>query len=269
MSRSAHRLLSAALVPLVALGLAASLLSAPAAAAVTSTTVANPILTAAPFAARSGPGFAKPANRLCYDLTQKQNQRKSHTRAAVPCTDRHTSKTFKVFRLPRGVSYSNRDRYFEVVDRRCMPAFKKVLDGTDARRTKTAFTYTVFQPTPAQRRKGARWVRCDIILNGKNELHDLPQKLTLPRKISRALTRCLSQRSYVFYSCQDNHSFRAVGVIRYFSKRYPSREDLSAAARKCEPRFFKRGDRYLFTFPDVSEWEQGSRSLLCYKKTRR
>lgn len=251
---------------LLALGTAVVLLAAPGPAP------AGAAVEAAVGAA--APGAGRPAVGDCHALTSRENQASVDPDRAVPCTQRHTTVTFKVPTVRRAVA-RDLEANFDVAYRVCRPALARALRATERTLAVSAYTMTIFAPTRRQVAAGARWLRCDVFLPvGPRGLAPLPtdrapvvgRRLPLPNKISRCGNAGRSGFSRTV--CTARHEFRARGSVVVRSRRFPGEDALVAIARRRCPSI--AGRRYYPTWPLEQFWaSEPQPRIVCYRRTGR
>jgi hypothetical protein len=127
-----------------------------------------------------------------------------------------------------------------------------------------------FIPSAAERRQGAKWLRCDLVLTGGKQLQPLPTDgsafLSAP-PLSDSVARCLTGKG-TDTVCAKTHAWRAKGAVRLAGKSYPGEKRIAkVAARKCEGITGTRSWRW--TSPSAVTWKHADRMLVCYAKTRK
>ncbi len=148
------------------------------------------VATTAP--AHAGPAFQQPAVGECRALTMDEFNRASNNEAPIDCSQPHTSRVIDTVRLPRGVSWgASIQKLTRIATRICNPAWTEALGGTFRSRAMTAYSAGWFMPTKAQRERGARWIRCDLVLRAGSALANCPP--TACRRWVRSPTRNASR----------------------------------------------------------------------------
>lgn len=218
----------------------------------------------APRLEKRGPGFQQPKEGKCYRLTRKQAFKRSSTKRAVGCNKRHNARTLRVLRLPRNVSWSNQSRIQDITAKRCIPEFDKALGAGVKTIQQTAYIRNVLQPTKKQRNRGARWVRCDIILLSKSGLRNLPRDLRIPRgPLDDEIRACFGDRFRFVYSCKNAHKWSASKSVKLPKGPYPSRQKFSRVAnRKCA----SEGPGWSALLASRERWKYGARVITCFER---
>ncbi|GAA4670757.1 hypothetical protein [Nocardioides nanhaiensis] len=183
--RTAPRLGAVAVALAAALSL---LLAAPSAQArplaASGPSVAQPVgavvTTATASRSASRRNYQVPTVGSCHRLSARELLSSYDTRRAVPCSSRHNLRTLAVKRLARPIDYEDFQTAMAAVAPSCERARARVLGRTDLVRSQSAYDLNLFVPTPAQRRRGAAWVRCDIGIFGGRTVVPLDEDLRLP-----------------------------------------------------------------------------------------
>ncbi|GAA5143005.1 hypothetical protein GCM10023340_07480 [Nocardioides marinquilinus] len=251
----------------LALGVTSAVLTAPVAATPAPATGASTTPTAEASAA------GRPKVGSCHALTYEEGGRYSDPDAPVPCRRSHTSRTVKVFDVSRSV-VADQSKAFDAGIRGCAPAIRRALGGSRKAQEMSAYNLMFFAPTAAQRRAGARWIRCDLTLLGGSRLLPLPTDRTpalgaLPHP--DRVARCGDARRAGFYAtaCSAKHDYRAKNTLRIPSKTYPGRKGmLRIAGRRCPAIVGSR--TWYASWPSAEGWRlAGERLMVCYRKTTR
>ena len=184
----------------------------------------------------------------------------------MPCTGRHNTRTVAVVRVPGRVDLADFGQIYRAAGPACTRARARVLGSSLTQRALAPYIFNLFVPTPAQQRRGASWVRCDLAIRGGNDrLVRLDEDLSLPAApLPDRLTACEDRRGYAVH-CGVPHVVRSVGALR-LGRAYPSSAAVERATRRCSR--FGRG-RYQGAVPDELQWRAGNRVLVCQQQTRR
>lgn len=189
----------------------------------------------------------------------------------MSCERSHTSRTFAVPSVPRGVPMGDTDALQRVVDRACRPAYHRAVSTDIRERLLSAYSYVWFAPTDQQVRQGARWVRCDLVVfGGTSTLVPLPPAQvpalgTAPYPDREA--RCYVGRRFLVTACSRPHQLRARSVYQLRAGRYPSEAELQRTAeRRCAP---VAGRRWTAFPPSREDWRGGFRYVVCTSRTSR
>lgn len=229
--------------------------------------LASPAASAAPApapSAQAAPGL--PRVGTCHQLSRRQSQAFSDTKRAVPCSGRHNTRTVAVVRVPGRVDLADFTEVYRAAGPACTRARARVLGSSVTRRALTPYLFNFFVPTPAQQRRGASWIRCDLGIRGAGDrMISLAEDLTLPAgPLPERLSSCEDTRGWAVH-CGVPHVVRAVGALRV-GRTYPTPATVQRAAVRCQR--FGAG-RYDVNVPDELQWRAGNRVLVCDLLTRR
>ncbi|MFL6108515.1 MAG: septum formation family protein [Marmoricola sp.] len=219
----------------------------------------------APAGAVTSRAAAAPVTGRCYNLTFTQTYPLSSNVGSVPCSDKHTTKTFSVKNVPTDVDYKHisDDAFSVLAVKMCYPRFAATLGSTPETREQTAYDFVYFAPTAAQKAAGARWVRCDVTLLGNNTLRALPTN-TIPM-IQGAITdttrRCLVTTHHWLTTCAGVHSYRSTAAYTLSGTWYRTDAQFTANGKKLCP----TADYY--RWPNKFAWNIGDHVLVCYDRT--
>lgn len=215
----------------------------------------------------------RPKVGQCRTTTYSQGFAVADPRKPVPCSQPHTMKTFAVVTIPKRISLKNVNgrKLNAFIVNACFSQFRKALGGSYSARAQSAYSVWSFLPTKAQRKKGARWVRCDLSLSGATStgvgfLPSLPN-LSFPmvgsRPITDATRRCLATADHDYWTiCAKPHVARAdqTFVFANPTAQYPTQAAINAqAATQCP------GKRALGQ--GSWEWTHGDHVITCYSST--
>ncbi|HEX4816047.1 MAG TPA: septum formation family protein [Nonomuraea sp.] len=228
------------------------------------------VATAGP--AQAGPAFQQPRVGECRALTFRELNRASNNEAPIACSQPHTSRVIATGRLPRGVNWNAPiERLGRISTGICDPAWKRALGGTYRSRAMTAYAWGWFIPTKAQRARGARWIRCDLILWGGQSLVRLPndnEPALGAQPHPDRIAACLTERTAFYTSCARRHAWRATGTFVIRQKAYPTeRQFRRAAVRRCPS--LVTSDAFAWRFRSESRWRLGDHVVTCFSRTRR
>ncbi len=227
------------------------------------------VATAGP--AQAGPAFQQPRVGECRALTMEEFNRKSNNEAPIDCSEPHTSRVIDTVRLPNGVGWgASIQRLTGIATRMCNPAWNEALGSSFRSRAMTAYSAGWFMPTKAQRERGARWIRCDLVLRAGSALANLPTDnvpaLGAPPHPDR-IAACLKARTLVKTICSRRHAWRATGTFVIRQEAYPSaRQFRRAALRRCPSRVST--DSFAWQFRGAILWRQGDHVVGCYSHRR-
>jgi hypothetical protein len=150
-----------------------------------------------------------------------------------------------------------------------------MLGRTAAVRDSSAYTVVWFIPSKNQRRHGARWMSCAIVLRQGAGLAKLPTDKTpmLPSgRLGDGIHRCLlADISHIVTTrCSGRHGWRATGAFVVASTKFPGTKALNHAARgRCKSRT-QKGRAYRWTYWTKVKWQVGGdHAVICYSKTSR
>ena len=208
------------------------------------TPLAAVIATAGP--AQAGPAFEQPSVGECRVLTYDEHNRWSNNEAPIDCSERHTSRVIAPGRQPKGVGWDASLRQLNrIATDICDPTWKATLGSTYRSRAMTAYSWAWFIPTKAQRERGARWIRCDLILYGGRALLRLPTDaepaLGTEPPHPDSVAACLKARTFIHTACSRTHAWRATGTFVMRQEAFPTdREFRRAAIRRC-PSLYVQG----------------------------
>jgi len=228
----------------------------------------------AQMARADGPAFGAPKVGTCTTMTATQAEAAADRSTVVPCSDAHTAKVAGVVRLPDRLDYSSGVlKLYRVIAGKCRPKVNVMLGRTHAVRDSSAYDMVWFIPTRAQRRHGARWMSCSIVLRQAFKLARLPTNTTplLPTgKLGDGIHRCLlADTSQVIRTrCAARHGWRATGAFVIASEKYPGHKTISRkAGNRCATRVLA-GRSYRWTYSSKIDWQLGGdHAVICYSKT--
>ena len=214
-------------------------------------------------AQHAGADYHEPDNGACYDMTWEQGLGNSTTPPPVACDGRHTLMTIAVVRIPKRIRWSS-DDLADSYGARCSDALYAALGGNPKAAAMSAYDYWYFFPTKAERRMGARWVRCDVgKLHGVADMDPLPASLDLgPLPLSQRDARCLVGKKLFMTSCDHRHQWRAKEIFQLHS-RAQTEAEYQQQGQRCGRLLGTR--RWLFDGPSLGEWLAGNRFMVCFK----
>jgi hypothetical protein len=227
------------------------------------------VATAGP--AQAGPAFQQPSVGECRALTFDELHRKSNNEAPIDCSEPHTSRVIATGRLPRGETWdASIRRLNRIATDICDPAWKAALGGTYRSRAMTVYSWGWFIPTLAQRERGARWIRCDLILYGGRALVRLPtddEPALGSEPFADRIAACLKQETFIHTTCARTHAWRATGTFVLRQEEYPTdREVRRAAINRCPS--VVTTDSFAWRYRGVFQWRAGDHVVACYSRTR-
>ncbi|HET6152705.1 MAG TPA: septum formation family protein [Marmoricola sp.] len=229
--------------------------------------VAGTFAIVAPSSAAPGrTATAKPKVGQCRDLTAAQGDPMANNSPTVPCSSPHTTYTFAVPNLARGVDakHLSAAKFLTAGVDACTPRWHKFLGRSWGIEDQTMFSYMFFAPTKAQRAHGARWVRCDLILQSGGDINVLPaaHRPLLQGPLSNSVRRCRNQGG-VYVTCDQTHVTRTAAFFNVMSKKRPTPTQFIRLGEKNCP----VGDRAFFGWPNKYNWALGDRAEVCYRHT--
>lgn len=160
------------------------LLAGAATAALLTGVLATPAPAAPAPAARAN--YQVPKVGSCHLLTQKQAGAPADGRTPVSCASKHTTVTIAVKRLTGPVDWRNTNALYRKIQRKCRNAVETTLGRSDLLRSQTAYDWFWFMPTRGRRTRGAKWLRCDLGLDGGSRLMPLVADVRLPSVLTTA-----------------------------------------------------------------------------------
>jgi len=228
-----------------------------------------PAVAGAARATPDGPDYQAPKVGECRNIDLTAASQASDDTAPTDCANAHTLRVIAVGHLPDGVAWSQDASVEKTAIRACQPAWNQALGRTLPVRDMSAYTYFWFEPTKAQRSHGARWIRCDLGLQGGSKILALPTDKTpaLDQPPLRTkVARCLTSRTFATTSCARTHAWRATGTFVMTSDTFPGAKAIRAAAvRKCPSRVST--DSYRWTYKLRLLWNVGKdHVVVCYSK---
>jgi hypothetical protein len=222
----------------------------------------------APSATAADPAYQAPVVGQCFDMSVAELSESSYSEAAVDCGAEHTSQVIAVAQLPDALTYDSSGLVAFAFET-CGPAQRKVVGASKLGVRLTAYSFGFFGPTAEQQAAGARWLRCDLVLNAGRRLAPLPSRLTVGKyPFKDAVARCLAGRDFRITVCAKKHTFRATAAIKVDAKRFPSKSAWKRLGeRRC--RDAVRSRYFRFGWPSKAAWKAGDHALVCYTQTRR
>lgn len=214
------------------------------------------------------PAPTPPSNHTvgsCHQLTLEEYRAKSDPDPAVPCTRTHQSLTVKVLHLLAGTRRDDNASIVRQVGHGCIGAVVARAGGWK-RYDLALYRPTIFLPTQAQWRRGARWVRCDLVLigGGSRVLQPLPANSDVGVLSDERTDLCRQGRStgYRAVACARRHQFRADTTVWMRSWR-GTKTAASFARRACLKREFAASD-LVYEYPvSRSEFRMGDHFAVC------
>ncbi|MEQ6899906.1 septum formation family protein [Nocardioides sp. YIM 152588] len=222
-----------------------------------------------------GPTYGAPAVGECHDYGKKVLLSDNDPTPAVGCKKDHTAYTTAVVYLPDAVEYYEPtwDEFLATMSRKVLPgcaaAARKALETNWRTYMRTAYTWAWFLPTEDEIAHGARWVRCDLVLQaGNDRLQDLPARSPALKRITKAERACIkvaNDGSWWETGCTKKHQFKATHNHQLPQGKYPSSKKFQRLGSKhC------RGTKKYWWWVGSyrSEWRAGNRVIQCYALDR-
>lgn len=234
------------------------------------------LLTALPAAHGAGVGTAaaKPVVGECRKLSSASAAGASDSSAPIPCSGAHNDRVIAVPTLPRGVSWSDLDTHAKVVKtgvQLCTPPYRTALGQNGRVRDRTAYTYLFFAPTAHQQARGARWLRCDLVLAHGKKLAGLPtdqEPALTDSSPPDQVARCLGGADLLTTPCVFAHSYRSTGTFVVARQTYPGRAALLRLGRSKCPRVVSTDTNFRFTWSPKLVWDLvHDHVVVCYSHT--
>ncbi len=209
------------------------------------------------------PGFGAPKAGQCFLIFAAQSRASVADGRRVACSKRHTTVVAYVGFRPRPVTpktpVARRQRLARKV---CEPAYRRVAGGTLADRATSILTWTLYTPTQAQLKRGARWIRCDVLARGGAKLLPLPQGLPLLAGGVPEQLRICQNEAGADISCSLPHAYRVEAVYPAAGDAYPNATTYTALARqRCKELTGKDGG--FWQAPGKQGWDAGDRFIRC------
>ena len=214
-------------------------------------------------AADPGAGVAKVGQ--CFSMTGRQSRASVAPPAKVSCQKPHTSVIAYVGYVATPLTAAT-----PVAQRRaaakkvCEPAFRQVVGGTLADRAQSVLTWTFFTPGQTQLKKGARWVRCDVLARSGSQLVTLPSATPLLGNGVPDSLRICGDKAGNDVSCARPHAYRVTAVFRAPGTTYPGTTTVEARSR-CQTLTGVLGG--FVQVPSQEGWDSGDRFVRCLAST--
>lgn len=189
----------------------------------------------------------------------------------VPCSRAHTGQTIAVTVLPKlGKTAVAQGKLADLVSTTCDNAYRRTTGVSSAEEAITTLSWYDFEPSTAQRKTGARWLRCDLIAwaSQNGQLQSLPTRggPVATHGISDAYALCVRSASGPYLSCAQPHQYRALARSFVSERRYPSALDFELQAVQGCGRGLKKGS-WAYAAPSRSQWTAGEHTVMCAKRT--
>lgn len=211
-------------------------------------------------AASAGPGYQKPSTGQCRNLTAAQARAATNSTTPISCATSHTAHTVGVSTLSAKAAKASKKKIKAAQLKKCQSLFNKYVGGSAVSRAKSAFALRVFSPTKAQKKKGARWFRCDAVLPRSSSL--TPITTTKKPLLSSATSQALCWTSGgSATTCDAVHSHKATTAFKITGKKYPGAKKAKSLAKAgCDSRI---SGSFKYDAPTKSEWDLGKRYAVC------
>jgi hypothetical protein len=211
-------------------------------------------------------GVDKPTVGECHLYRYAEVNHASEKSKVVPCSQKHTAQVIAVVKVPKRIPFADATGVFDATGPACYRAMAKTLGGNLAFRSLSAYNFAFFVPTKAQQAAGARWVRCDLILEGGRKLMKLPSPFLSKRPLPDSVARCLLRAGGALLPtvCSRKHDYRAAGIVKLKGTYKTPRVFLSLAAKRC-PKIAGKG--WILTYPNAIAWRSGDREITCSSAT--
>jgi hypothetical protein len=208
----------------------------------------------------------KPTVGECHLYKYAEVNHASEKSKAIPCDQKHTAQVIAVVKVPRRIPFVDALAVFDATGPKCYHAMAKTLRGNLAFRSLSAYNFAFFVPTKAEQAQGARWVRCDLILEGGRKLMPLRTPFLSARPLPDDVARCLLKAGPALLPtvCARRHDYRAAGIVKLKGTYKSPREFLSIAAKRC-PKVAGKG--WVVTYPNAVAWRAGDREITCSRAT--
>lgn len=209
-----------------------------------------------------GASYAAPEVGSCWSYGYKAALKPVNRGAAVPCTGPHTAQTVAVIKL-RSVGS---DRAVDAGYRRCLKVVERTVGPALSR---TAYSQRFFLPGKKEVRKGARWLRCDVVLSAGRTLAPLPTPLvTQPLTDEVALCAVTAGGKTIATTCASKHDYRFTAGYQAKGKKYPGRDKLLRSVILTCADKVENPKKFWAFYPDATEWSAGYRAVSCLSRTR-
>lgn len=212
-------------------------------------------------AASAGPAHHRPTVGSCHDYGFDQVGKASESSPTVSCSEPHTALTVAVLRFDGTRDVASTEKAVTG----CGRALVDLLD----RPVLTAYDLGFFFPTRAEVAKGARWVRCDLVLFVDRTLAPLSDPIVTD-PVDDTVAHCAIDRRRELYvtTCSSPHTYRTTSSVKLLGRGgYPGVDRLLLRSlRRCEPAVLDPSD-YVVVFPTDLEWRAGYRTVACQSRT--
>lgn len=213
--------------------------------------------------AEAGSGYQQPRVGQCRVLSYSQLGSRSNSSRPVSCAATHTAQTVGVGRLPKKLSWSSPSAKLRaVIGKSCTATFATKVGQSTIARLLSDYTWVSFRPTKSQRRHGARWFRCDLVMARGRSLVALPRSaspiLLSPTPIGEQLCLGASGRT----TCDQTHAYKATTAFALSGKKWPGSAKVRLrASAGCDVRVGTPTFRYFA--PTEASWSY-TRWVVCF-----
>lgn len=234
---------------------------------------------AAPAAQPTASAVPRPARNGCHRLTFAQAVAPAVSGTDVSCSAKHTSRTYKIGRLPLVSSGHllavDSPAVQSSVAATCTSLLGKHVGGTPEELRLSMVQAVWFTPTVAEAATGADWFRCDVVaLATAGRLALLPRSskgiVGSSDRFAMCGTASPDAASFKRVPCSSAHSWVAVSTVPLAGKAYPSVAAASGQMESaCRAAARSRADDPLdFTWseerPSREQWDAGRRYGICW-----
>ncbi len=218
----------------------------------------------------------------CRRLTPDDVTQTSNATRAVDCTEKHTSETYAVGRLPTefdDAAYDAKDLGIFAYQR-CSEGFQEFVGADESLAMRTVVSWAWFRPSEKAWQDGARWYRCDVVGGGDQteEYLDLPVTAEgLLTERPDAWLVCVDGPTVngMKLSCDQPHTWRAVTTIKLgqLGDTYPGDSVVEQRTRDfCSESVgawlnYPVDYDFGFTWFRAGEWSAGNRRSVCWART--
>ncbi|MFT4009117.1 MAG: septum formation family protein [Nocardioidaceae bacterium] len=221
----------------------------------------------------------------CRTLAPADLTRSTNDTPTVPCRDGHTAETFFVGEFTGAADTDQPEDTKLGIQAHdlCQPAFIEFLGGDESLVMRSTLTWAWYRPSDKAWKKGARWLRCDVVGGGEQskQFVDLPEttKGVLLGRPSDQWLVCAQGDTVdgaVKVPCTQQHDWRAIStvVLGRADDPYPGDRAVELKTRDyCSDQV----GAYLgypvtdydfgFTWFHEGEWKAGNRRSICWAKT--
>ena len=219
-----------------------------------------------------------PPVHACYALTYDGALAPTSSRKPVSCSERHTSITYALGRLP-SFAPPGSDRAQRTLARVCRARFVGFVGGTVDGRRLSVLRPVWFTATADQFARGARWFRCDAIAVARSG-HLAPittrlQGVVARQPVGTGYRLCGTAEpgtsGFDRVPCLAQHSWKALSVVHLAGgAAYPGEGEVRAAGQ--EPCRYAAADvaadplsyQWSYEWPSRAQWRDGQHYGFCW-----